>query len=93
MANYFSILISDFYIFNSVRPYVKQVFWFNVHIFFETLTTLSGESYDALDRLSDKLPIVDPNPRQEQEWVSTALSQNLGIRAAQEQLTAARRTV
>ena len=62
-------------------------------IFFETLTTLSGESYDALDRLSDKLPIVDPNPRQEQEWVSTALSQNLGIRAAQEQLTAARRTV
>jgi outer membrane protein len=62
-------------------------------IFFETLSTLSGESYDALDRLSDKLPIVDPNPRNEQEWVASALNQNLGIRTAQEQLTAARRTV
>ena len=61
--------------------------------FFETLSTLSGESYDALDRLSDKLPIVNPNPIDEQEWVSTALAQNLGIQTAQEQLKAARRNV
>lgn len=62
-------------------------------IFFETLGTLSGQSYDTLNRLSHKLPIVDPNPQNEQEWVSSALAQNLGIRTAQEQLSAARRTV
>lgn len=62
-------------------------------IFFETLGTLSGDSYDLLDRISERLPIVDPNPANEEEWVDTALTQNLGIRAGQEQLTAARRTV
>lgn len=62
-------------------------------IFFETLSTLTGEAYDALDRLSEKLPIVDPNPRDEQEWVSTALAENLGIRTAQAQLQAARKQV
>lgn len=63
------------------------------NIFFETLRTLSGEGYDALARLSAKLPIVNPNPLDEQEWVASALGQNLGIRAAQQQLTAARRTL
>lgn len=62
-------------------------------IFFETLSTLSGTSYEALDRLSERLPIVDPNPRDEQEWVSTALQDNLSILAAQQQLSAARRNV
>lgn len=62
-------------------------------IFFETLGTLSGESYLALDRLSEKLPIVDPDPRDQEAWVSTALTRNLGIRTAQKQLTAARRNV
>ncbi len=62
-------------------------------IFFETLSTLSGESYDALDRISETLPVVNPNPLDEQEWVSTALAENLGIKTAQEQLAAARRNV
>ena len=31
-------------------------------ISFETLSTLTGQSYDALDRLSDELPIVNPDP-------------------------------
>ena len=62
-------------------------------IFFETLATLSGQSYEALDRLSETLPIVDPNPQDEQEWVSMANTQNLGILTAQEQLSAARRSV
>lgn len=62
-------------------------------IFFETLSTLSGEVYERLDRLSQNLPIVDPNPRNEQDWVDTAMSTNLGIRAAQEQLVSARRNV
>ena len=62
-------------------------------IFFETLSTLSGESYEALDRLSDQLPIVNPNPIDEQVWVAAAMDQNLGIRTAAEQLAAARKTV
>ncbi|MEQ8690535.1 MAG: TolC family outer membrane protein [Pseudomonadales bacterium] len=62
-------------------------------IFFETLGTLSGEYYETLDRLSVKLPIVNPNPQDEREWVAAAMAQNLGIRTAQEQLAAARRTV
>lgn len=62
-------------------------------IFFETLGTLSGVSYDALNRISETLPIVDPNPQDEQEWVTTALTQNLGIRTAQEQLRFARKSV
>ena len=46
-----------------------------------------------MDRLSERLPIVDPNPKNEQEWVETALSQNLGIKNALEQLAAARKNV
>ncbi|MEM7077980.1 MAG: TolC family outer membrane protein [Pseudomonadota bacterium] len=62
-------------------------------IFFETLGTLSGISYEALDRLSEELPIINPDPIDEQEWVRSALADNLGILAAQDQLSAARRTV
>ncbi len=63
------------------------------NIFFETLGTLTGMSYDTLDRLAETLPIVNPNPMNEQDWVATALDQNFAIRSAQQQLTAARRTV
>lgn len=62
-------------------------------IFFETLSTLTGERYSALGRLSEKLPIIRPDPVEEQVWVDSALAGNLGIRAAQSQLSAARRTV
>lgn len=62
-------------------------------IFFETLSTLTGVPYPSLGRLSEMLPIVNPEPRDEQEWVTTALATNLGIRSAQSQLAAARRTV
>lgn len=62
-------------------------------IFFETLRTLTSEPYDSLGALSDMLPIVDPEPQNEEEWVQTALSTNFGIRAAQSQLSAANRTV
>ena len=62
-------------------------------IFFETLSTLSGQSYDALERLAETLPVVNPNPMDEQEWVDTALLENLGIKTAMEQLSAARRQV
>ena len=62
-------------------------------IFFQNLTTLTNESYDSLDRLSDQLPIINPDPTNEETWVSTALSNNLQVLAATEQLLSARRTL
>jgi len=62
-------------------------------IFFETLRTLTDVPYDSLARLSQQLPIVNPEPITEETWVQTALATNLGIRAANSQLVAARRTV
>lgn len=61
-------------------------------IFFESLRTLTAENYDTLDRLSETLPIVNPEPLAEEEWVTTALASNLGIKSAQERLQAANRT-
>jgi outer membrane protein len=60
-------------------------------IFFETLRALTGVSYQQIDRLSETLPIVDPEPGNEAEWVQTALASNTGIKAAQEDLLAAQR--
>ena len=48
-------------------------------IFFESLSTLTGISYTALDRLSEMLPIVNPNPADGDTWVKAAMSSNLGI--------------
>lgn len=62
-------------------------------IFFVTLRTLTGQPYDSIDRISETLPIVNPSPGNEEEWVSTALTTNLTIRAASAQLKAAERTL
>jgi outer membrane protein len=62
-------------------------------IFFETLVTLTGIAYEGLDQLTEDLPIVNPDPLDEDQWVRTALANNLGVLAAQEQLEAARRNV
>jgi outer membrane protein len=62
-------------------------------IFFVTLRTLTGQPYNSIDRLSESLPIVDPAPGNEEEWVTTALATNLGIRSAAAQLQAADRTL
>ncbi len=62
-------------------------------IFFESLSTLTGIAYERLDRLSEKLPIVNPSPQDESAWVEEAMRSNLGVLAAQEQLIAAQRNV
>ena len=62
-------------------------------IFFETLLTLTNTPFAELARLADTLPIVDPEPGNEQEWVDTALATNYGILAAQAQLSAANRVL
>ena len=63
------------------------------YIFFETLQTLIGERFESLHRLSEKLPIVDPEPQNEAQWVQTALDTNHNIAAARAQLEAANRTI
>ncbi len=63
------------------------------YIFFETLQTLVGTSFVSLDRLSENLPVNDPEPRDEEEWVRMALATNLRVAAARARLDAANRTV
>ena len=60
------------------------------YISFETLRTLTGRDYDELATLSEQLPIVDPDPMDEEAWVAAALRSNLGVRAAMEQLNSAK---
>lgn len=60
-------------------------------IFFETLQTLTGISYQQIDRLSETLPIVRPDPESEEDWVNTAFANNTSIKAAREDLLAAQR--
>lgn len=60
------------------------------YISFETLRTLTGRDYDELATLSEMLPIVTPEPLDEEAWVEAALSSNLGVKAAIEQLAATR---
>jgi outer membrane protein len=62
-------------------------------IFFESLRTLTARSYSQLNRVSESLPIVDPEPQKEDEWVNTALQNNLTILSAQAQLLASERTL
>jgi outer membrane protein len=62
-------------------------------IFFETLATLTGEPYQVVDGLSDSLPIVDPEPSNEEEWVQTALATNYAIVAAAALLESADSTI
>ena len=56
---------------------------------FEALRTLTGKPYAEVDRLADGLPIVDPSPASEAEWVAVAMTGNPRIGAARQSLKAA----
>ena len=58
-------------------------------ISFEALRTLTGVAYDAIDGIVADLPIVDPMPNDEEEWVRTAMATSHAVRAAQEGLKGA----
>ena len=62
-------------------------------IFFETLSTLTGTSYEEVDQLSASLPIVNPASVDEDEWVNIALANNPTVLASREQEIAAQRDV
>ena len=58
---------------------------------FETLSTLTGESYEQIDRISTSLPIVNPASIDENEWVAIALANNPNVLASREGQLAAER--
>jgi outer membrane protein len=60
-------------------------------IFFETLFTLTGITYDQIDRISAKLPIVNPVPIDEEVWVTAALANNPVVLASRQEQIAAQR--
>jgi len=62
-------------------------------IFFEFLRSLAGEPYTEIDFISEELPIVDPDPTNEEDWVKVAMENNFGILSAESQLTAANRVI
>ncbi len=59
--------------------------------YFEGLRTLTGRPYKEVDQLDESLPIINPEPGNEQEWVQAALAGNYRIQAARQALTAAER--
>ncbi|HEY4369891.1 MAG TPA: TolC family outer membrane protein [Steroidobacteraceae bacterium] len=48
----------------------------------ELLRELTGESFDALAAPIDDLPLKTPDPVNEEQWVTTALEQNLSVISA-----------
>lgn len=48
----------------------------------ELLRELTGESFDTLATPVDEMPLVSPNPENEEQWVSRALEQNLAVISA-----------
>jgi outer membrane protein len=62
-------------------------------IFFETLFTLTGNSYDEVDRIAPNLPIVNPEPIDESTWVQTGLANNPTVLSFRQQKLAAERDV
>jgi outer membrane protein len=58
---------------------------------FETLYTLTGQSYQEVDQISTTLPIVNPTSVDEDEWVTIALANNPNVIASRESKLAAER--
>jgi outer membrane protein len=48
----------------------------------EALRELTGDAPDELSRPGDDMPLVAPNPASEDQWVRTALDQNLTLSSA-----------
>jgi len=58
---------------------------------FETLYTLTGQSYQEVDQISTSLPIVNPASVDEDEWVTIALANNPNVLASRDAKLAAER--
>lgn len=60
---------------------------------FEALRVITGINYPTVDSFKADLPIVDPDPKHEDEWVQVALKSNYTIHAAEYALKASERNV
>lgn len=60
-------------------------------VLFETLQTMTGIEHKEIDLLDASLPIINPDPMDEREWVASALGTNLSVLGAREALTASER--
>ncbi|SIT67016.1 outer membrane protein [Ectothiorhodosinus mongolicus] len=47
----------------------------------EDLAVITGQYYEAMARLSERMQLVSPEPADKQQWVETALEQNLALAA------------
>lgn len=45
----------------------------------EGLQEVTGVNHDQLDALNAELPLIEPDPADEQRWIEQALTQNLGL--------------
>jgi len=59
----------------------------------EALRALTGTYHDELDKLSDDITLVRPDPEDIEQWTRTALEQNLDLLATQAALDEARENV
>lgn len=59
-------------------------------IFFESLRTVTGVNYNEVASLKDDLPIEQPDPPDEEEWVRAAMAGSPQIQAAKAQWEAAK---
>ena len=60
----------------------------NHDIFFEGLRTLTASPVAEIDRFADNLPIANPAPANEEQWVENALANSYRIQASREALAA-----
>jgi len=59
----------------------------------ENLRVMTGIFYPHLDKLSEKFPLMTPQPQLVETWVERAIRQNWAIKAAQYQTQAARQNI
>ncbi|WP_419533091.1 TolC family outer membrane protein [Endozoicomonas sp.] len=59
-----------------------------VSVSYEGLRTIVNQDVTDIAQLEKAMPVVAPTPNSPEEWVSTALANNLGLKAAREGLQA-----
>ena len=59
----------------------------------EVLRELTGEAYEALTKPGEQMPLDQPQPADEETWVTQALEQNLNVIAARLGVDVAKRNV
>lgn len=59
----------------------------------ENLRAMTGILYPHLDKLSEKFPLIDPEPKAMDAWVDQAVKQNWSVKAAYYQAQAAKQNI